>query len=143
MKRITIALAGGLLAALSLNAVASQGASQYHLNVPIVELNNPCTAGHDSIDGSLDLHAVTQHSGGITFLKVTGKGKGVDASGVKYNLGATAKFRFHDPLPAQVYIKLRLISQGSGDNASAVLALHVNEQGIVTQAVFSGVECRG
>lgn len=143
MKRITIALAGGLLAAMSLNAVASQGASHYRLSVPIVELNNPCTAGHDSIDGSLDLHAITQNSGNVTFLKINGKGKGVDANGVKYNLGATAKFQFHDPLPAQVYIKLKMVSQGSGDNASAVLALHVNEQGVVTQAVFSGVECRG
>lgn len=143
MNRIISALAGGLLAAASFNAVADEGANQFRLNLPVVELNNPCTSGPDSIDGSLELHGVAQHSEGVTFLQVQGKGSGVDAYGVQYNLGGSARFQFHDPLPAQVFIRLKMVSQGSGDNAFAVLALHVNEQGIVTQAEFSGVECRG
>lgn len=143
MKRVIPALAAGLLAAVSLNAAADSGVNHHHLNLPIVELNNPCTAGHDSIDGTLELHGITQHKGNVTFLQVQGKGKAVDASGVKYNLLAKLKFQFHDPLPAKLFIKLRMVSQGSGDNAQATLAVHVNEQGNITQAEFSGVECKG
>lgn len=143
MNRIISALAGGLLAAASFSAVADDGANQFRLTLPIVELNNPCTAGPDSIDGTLELRGIVQHTEGVTFLQVQGKGTGVDAYDVPYTLGAGARFQFHDVLPAQVYVKLKMVSAGSGDNAFAVLALHVNEQGIVTQAEFSGVECRG
>lgn len=142
MKGIVSALAGGLLAVASLSALADD-ATPFHLTLPIVELNNPCTAGPDSIDGTLDLRGTVQHTDGVTFLQVQGKGSGVDAWGVPYNLGAGARFQFHDLLPAQVFVKLRMISAGRGDNAFAVLALHVNEQGYVTRAEFSGVECRG
>lgn len=142
MKKIVFALAGGLLAAASLSAVADD-ATPFRLDLPIVELNNPCTAAPDSIDGSLELRGTVQHADGVTFLQVQGKGKGVDAWGTAYNLGGNARFQFHDLLPAQVFLRLRMVSAGSGDNAFAVLALHVNEQGNVTRAEFSGVECRG
>lgn len=143
MKRIIPALSASLLAAVSLNAAADSGTTRHDLTLPVVELNNPCTAGHDSIDGSLDLRGITQHNGNVTFLQIQGKGNGVDANGVKYNLLGKVKFQFHDPLPARLFIKLKMVSQGSGDNAQATLAVHVNEQGNITQAEFSGVECKG
>lgn len=134
---------GFLLAALSLPSLAASGATQYHVGLSVVELNNPCTAGQDSIDGSLDLHGIAKTSDGVTFLQVIAKGSGVAGNGTSYQLGGKAKFQFHDPLPATVYVKLRMISAGSSPNAFLVLALHVNEQGVITQAQFSGVECQG
>lgn len=137
-------LASGLfLSALSLPVVAANGTTQYQLGLSVVELNNPCTAGADSIDGHLDLHGVTRTSGNVSFLQVNAKGSGVAGNGVKYQIGGKARFQFHDPLPASVYVKLRMTSAGSSPNAHLVLALHVNEQGVVTQAQFSGVECQG
>jgi hypothetical protein len=134
---------GFFLAALSLPSLAANGATQYRLGLSVVELNNPCTAGPDSIDGSLDIHGVAKTSGNITFLQVNAKGSGVAGNGTDYQLGGKAKFQFHDPLPATLYVKLRMISAGSSPNAFLVLSLHVNEQGVITQAQFSGVECQG
>lgn len=134
---------GLLLASLSLPALAGNGATQYRLNLAVSELNNPCTAGADSIDGSLELHGVAKTGGNVTFLQVNAKGSGTAGDGTAYQLGGKAKFQFHDPLPATVYVKLRMISAGSTPNAHLVLALHVNQQGVITQAVFSGVECQG
>jgi hypothetical protein len=137
-------LASGLfIAALSLPATAGSDATQFRLGLSVVELNNPCTAGPDSIDGHLDIHGVAKIPGSVTFLQVNAKGSGVAGNGTKYQLSGKAKFQFHDPLPATVYVKLRMISAGSSPNAHLVLALHVNEQGVVTQALFSGVECQG
>lgn len=133
-----------LLSSLPLAAVAGPGgATQHGFNLPIVELNSPCTTGPDSIDGSLDLHGVTQHSEGVTFLQVNAHGSAVDAAGIKYQASGKSRFQFHDLLPATVYLKLKLTSQSSSDNARLVLALHVNEQGHITRAEYSGVECRG
>lgn len=142
MERMHVSLAAGLLAAV-LGATAHAGAQQYDLSLPLNDINNPCTPVADGIDGSLDLHGVTQFSNGVAFLQVNAKGKGADAWGHKYQLGGKVKFEFHDPLPADVYLRLRMISQGSIDNAGLVLSLHVNEQGIITHAEYSGVECRG
>lgn len=134
---------GLFLSALSLSASAAGGATQFRLGLSVVELNNPCTAGPDSIDGSLELQGVARMSDDVTFLQVNAKGSGVAGNGTDYQLGGKAKFQFHDPLPAAVYVKLRMISAGSSPNAFLVLALQVNEQGVVTQAQFSGVECQG
>lgn len=126
-------------------ATGAQAAAQQHrFTLPLVGLNNPCTPGPDSIDGSLDIHGVTKHgSGNVSFLHVNANGAGVDAHGRQYVANANAKFQFHDPLPAQVQLHLRLISQGSTDNAHLTVALHVNEQGNITHAAISGIECRG
>ena len=133
-----------LLSSLPLAAIADpNGVNQHQLSLPLVELNNPCTAGHDSIDGSLDLHGVTQHSEGVTFLRVNAHGSAVDAKGIDYQVNGQSRFQFHDLLPATVYLRLKLTSQGSGDNARLALALHVNEQGHITRAEYSGVECLG
>ena len=51
--------------------------------------------------------------------------------------------RVGDPLPATVHLQAKLVSQGAVDNPHLVLVLHVNEQGRLTQASFSGIECRG
>lgn len=142
MERMHASLAAGLLSIL-VSATAQAGAQQYNLSLPLNDINNPCTAGADGIDGSLDLHGVTQFSDGVAFLQINAKGKGADALGLNYQLGGKARFQFHDPLPADVYLRLRMISQGRTDNAGLVLSLHVNEQGIVTHAESSGVECRG
>lgn len=144
MKNTALALAGGLLLASSASiALAGNGARQFDLNVPLADINNPCTAGPDAIRGSVALHGVVHDAGGVTFLQVTARGSGTDAWGLGYQLGGKARFQFHDPLPADVLVSLRMISQGSTDNAFLVLAVHVNEQGTITQASYSGVECRG
>ncbi|HEX4869166.1 MAG TPA: hypothetical protein VFV15_00370 [Moraxellaceae bacterium] len=142
MERMHASLAAGLLSIL-VAATARAGAEQHDLSLPLNDINNPCTSVVDGIDGSLDLHGVTQHNGNVAFLQVNAKGKGADAWGRKYQLGGKAKFEFHDPLPANIYLRLRMTSQGSTDNAGLVLSLHVNEQGIITHAEYSGVECRG
>lgn len=143
MKNTVSFLAGGLLLAAASLASAGNGARQYDLTLPLAGINNPCTAGPDGINGSLDLHGILQDNGNVTQLQVNGKGSGQDAWGLKYQFGAKARFQFHDPLPADVLVSLRMISQGSTDNAFLVLALHVNEQGHITAASVSGVECRG
>lgn len=144
MNKLPFSLAGAAFASLlSLGSAAHAGADTYTLSLPIVGLNNPCTGKADSIDGDLDLHIVKQHSEGVHFVHVHAKGSGVDGYGKKYNINVRKKFQFHDPLPAQVYLSAKLVSQGSTDNASLVVALHVNEQGDVTKAEFSGVECKG
>lgn len=132
-----------LLSSLPFAAIAGQGAHHHEFSLPLAEINNPCTAGHDSIDGSLDLHGISKFSDNVSFLQVIAKGEGEDAYGNNYQFSGKARLQFHDPLPATVYLKLRMTSQGSGDNAHLVLKLHVNEQGNVTQAEYSGVECRG
>lgn len=133
-----------LLSSLPLAATAGQGgANQHQLSLPIAELNNPCTSGHDSIDGSLDLHGISKLSDNVSFLQIVAKGEGQDAYGSHYRFSGKARLQFHDPLPATAYLKVKMTSQGSGDNASLVLKLHVNEQGNITQAEYSGVECRG
>jgi hypothetical protein len=131
---------GGLMAATGAHA----GAQQHDYTLPIVGLNNPCTAGHDSIDGSLDIHGVTKFGeGNVTFIRFNAKGSGEDVHGRKYNLNVVGKFQFHDPLPAQVFLRAKMVSQGAVDNPHLVLALHVNEQGNITFAEISGIECRG
>lgn len=141
MKRMHVALFACLSLSLAAGAVA--GTVQHGFSLPLNDVNNPCVAGPDGIDGSLDLQAKVHADGGVTFLQVNAKGKGADALGRKYQFGGKARFAFHDPLPADVSLRLRMISQGSADNAFLTLALHVNEQGVVTHATVSGVECRG
>lgn len=133
-----------LLSSLPLAAIAGQvGVNHHQLSLPVVELNNPCTAGHDSIDGSLELKGISKHSDNVSFLQVIAKGDGQDAYGSNYQFSGKARLQFHDPLPATIYLKLKMTSQGSTDNAHLVLKLHVNEQGNITQAEYSGVECQG
>lgn len=142
MKRIPASLAAGLLSILASSAVVAE-ALQFTLTLPLNDIDNPCVAGADGIDGSLALNGIARTSAGVTFLQVSASGKGSDAWGRKYQLGGKAKFEFHDPLPADVTLRLRMNSQGSADNAGLLLALHVNEQGVITHAAYSGVECRG
>lgn len=140
MKRMHVVLSG-LLLSVSVAAQADIAAQDFSL--PLNDVNNPCVAGPDGIDGVVDLRTNARSNGAVTFLQVNAKGKGSDAWGRKYQLGGKARFEFHDPLPADVQLRLRMTSQGSADNAFLVLALHVNEQGVVTHAAYSGVECRG
>lgn len=140
MKRMHVALAGLLLSA---SSAARADIAPYEFSLPLNDVNNPCVAGADGIDGSVDLRASARVEGGVTVVQVNAKGKGADALGRKYQFGGKARFAFHDPLPAGVQLRLRMTSQGSADNAFLLLALHVNEQGVITQASYSGVECRG
>lgn len=119
-------------------------AEQHDYTLPLVDINNPCTPGNDSIDGSIDIHGVTKFdAGNVAFVRFNAKGTAVDAAGRNYQAGAIGKFQFHDPLPGTVFLQLRLVSQGGAPNAFLVLALHVNEQGRLTHAEYSGIECRG
>jgi hypothetical protein len=52
-------------------------------------------------------------------------------------------YKYHDPLPAIHYHKLRLVSAGSTDNAFITCAIHVNELGVITKLEIGDVECRG
>jgi hypothetical protein len=141
-KALTVA-AFALSGLVGFNVPAQAGAEHYDITLPIYGLNNPCTGFADGIDGSIDLKITTQHSNGVHFLHVNGTGKAEDDWGLKYNLKLIKHFQFHDPLPATVFIRKHLVSQGSVDNAFITFALHVNEQGVVTKAEFSGIDCRG
>lgn len=138
---LTVLAATGLTIAAGPAGAAAQ---QHDFTLPIVGLNNPCTPGHDSIDGSIDIHGVTKFdSGNVTFVRFNAHGSAVDAHGRKYQTIAIGKFQIHDPLPATVFLQVKLVSQGDLPNPHVVLALHVNEQGRLTHAEYSGIECRG
>ncbi len=146
MNRNTLSLISAVMTAgLLTGATVAQAATvKTTFSIPVVELNNPCTPANDSIDGSLDLRAAAQfEADGVTWLRVGVSGSGADANGLAYNFGGSARLQYHDPLPAQLVIKLRMTGQTAIDNARADLRLHVNEQGTITQAEFSGVECLG
>lgn len=115
----------------------------WDFSVPVVDLNNPCTSGHDSIDGNLDIKAVLKINEGVKFLKITAKGDGSDAQGVDYLMQARLSIKIHDPFPAQAFLKAKLISKGSTDNAFLNAVVHVSEQGNITKVDISGIECRG
>lgn len=145
MNRSRFNLAGAV-AILGMSLGMSQawaGATQTGFSVPLANINNPCTSGHDGINGSLDINAVAQHSNGVHFVRISGHGSGADAHGLRYQFSGMHKLQLHDPFPAWCYLRLKMISKGSTDNASLVVAVHLNGQGEITKAEFSGVECKG
>jgi hypothetical protein len=114
------------------------------IDVPIVDLNNPCTAGHDSIDGTLNLNAIAERdSGGLVTVRFSGRGSGADVNNLFYRFLTAGTVQFHDPLPADVLLSVRLGTSTTASNARLGLSLHVNEQGRVTDIGQSGLQCGG
>lgn len=137
-RLIWMGMVAGLLA-----GSAQAGALQSGFTLPLANINNPCTSGFDGINGSVDVHAVAQEANGVKFVRFNAQGSATDANGLRYRLGGTYKIQIHDPFPAWCYLKLKMVSQTAVDNAFLVAAVHVNENGVITKAEFSGVECKG
>ncbi|MCD6060998.1 MAG: hypothetical protein K0R03_1070 [Moraxellaceae bacterium] len=133
------AMVAGLLGTASIAQAADTGI----ITIPVVNLDNPCTSGHDYINGTLSVKGVLQITDGVKFLTVSGKGSGTDYNGLQYQYGGKLVYKYHDPLPAIHYHKLRLVSAGSTDNAFITCAIHVNELGVITKLEIGDVECRG
>lgn len=142
MPRLLQATVLAALAA-ALSAPASAGIiATTSLNIPIVDLNNPCTAGHDSIDGTLLLNAIADRdNAGLVTLRLSGRGSGSDAGNRFYRLLTAGTVQFHDPLPADITLSVRLATATDTDNARLGLSLHINEQGRVTDVGQSGLQC--
>ena len=143
MKRIRHVLAGALTV-LGLGLAGTAGAVvQGTLTRNIVDLNNPCTAGHDSIDGVLNINYTLQRgSDGVVTLSLSARGSGSDASNLFYRFLASGTFQLHDPLPAQIVLTVRLQpSNTPASNATLGLFLQVDEHGRITDLGQSGLLC--
>lgn len=147
MNRKALSTVGMIASAAAISLTSSVALAEpprtFNLSVPIVDLNNPCTPGQDSIDGSLDVKAVLKINNGVKSLQISAKGDGTDAYGVDYLANARLSIKIRDPFPAQAFLKARLISKGSGDNAFLNAMVHVSEQGNITKIDISGIECKG
>lgn len=142
MNRNTLSLVA-VVAGLLGTASVAQAADTGIITIPVVNLDNPCTPGHDYINGTLSVKGVLQITDSVNFLTITGRGSGTDYNGLQYNYGGKLTYKYHDPLPAIHYHKLRLVSAGSTDNAFITCAVHVNEHGVITKLEIGDVECRG
>lgn len=144
MKRIGTILAGAVAAlGLSIAGTASAGIVQGSFTKQIVDLNNPCTTGHDSIDGTLLVsYTIEKRSDGTIRLGISARGSGSDANNLFYRFLAAGTFDFHDPLPAQIVLTVRLQpSNTPGSNANLGLFLGIDERGRVTDLGQSGLQC--
>jgi hypothetical protein len=143
MKRTPTILAGAV-AALGLALAAPASALvQGTLTKQIVDLNNPCTAGHDSIDGTLNInYTIERRTDGTVRLSLSARGSGSDVNNLFYRFLASGTFDFHDPLPAQIVLSVRLQpSNTPGSDARLGLFLGIDERGRVTDLGQSGLQC--
>ncbi|MCC2638878.1 MAG: hypothetical protein K0Q68_2597 [Moraxellaceae bacterium] len=143
MKRIRTFLAGAV-AALGLTLTGPAGAVvQGTLTKQIVDLNNPCTIGHDSIDGVLDInYTIDRSANGSPRLLLSARGSGSDASNLFYRFTAAGTFIFTDPLPAQITLSVRLQPSNTPmSDARLGLFLLIDERGRVTDLGQSGLQC--
>lgn len=139
-----LSLLTGALALLVAAPVRAEIIATTNLNIPIVALNNPCTAGPDSIDGVLNLNAIAdRRADGVITLYLSGRGSGSDANNQFYRFLTSGTVQFHDPLPADINLSVRLTTANTASNARLGLVLHVSEQGRITSVGQSGLQCGG
>jgi hypothetical protein len=140
--------AAGVLAVLGLAAASLPASADNRFisrTIPIVDLNNPCTRGHDSIDGTLAVEAtLLRNVGDIDILRIVARGTGEDANNVAYRFLSVSTFQFHDPLPVNIFLSIRLTPENTAvTNARLLLALQVDERGRITDLGQSGLQCGG
>jgi hypothetical protein len=143
MKRMRTFLAGAVAAlGLTMSGTAS-AVIQGTLTKQIVDLNNPCTAGHDSIDGVLNInYTIDRTSDGSPRLSISARGSGSDANNLFYRFTASGTITFADPLPAQIVLSVRLQpSNVPTSDARLGLFLLIDERGRVTDLGQSGLQC--
>lgn len=143
MNRIRTLLAGAV-AALGLTVTGTASAVvQGTLTKQIVDLNNPCTRGHDSIDGVLNInYTIDRTTDGSPRLLISARGSGSDANNLFYRFLATGTVIFTDPLPAQITLSVRLQpSNTPSSDARLNLFLLVDERGRITDLGQSGLQC--
>jgi hypothetical protein len=138
--------AAALAAALALSATSGNAAADIVTSsrtLTIADLNNPCTRGHDSIDGVLDIRANAERTPtGVVILRLNARGWGRDFENNLYRLLAVGNFQFHDPLPADIILRVRLTDpQDDENNARLVLALHVDERGRISDLGQTSLQC--
>lgn len=134
----------GAVAALGLTFTGTANAViQGTLTKQIVDLNNPCTPGHDSIDGVLNINYIIDRTAdGSARLLLSARGSGSDASNLFYRFLASGTVLFTDPLPAQITLSVRLQpSNTPGSDARLGLFLLVDDRGRVTDLGQSGLQC--
>lgn len=109
----------------------------------IADLNNPCTAGHDSIDGVLNInYTVDRAPDGSPRLLISARGSGSDANGLFYRFLSSGAITFTDPLPAQIQLSVRLQPSGfPASDARLGLFLLVDDRGRLTDLGQSGLQC--
>lgn len=143
MKAMRTFLAGAVAAlGLTLSGTAS-AVIQGTLTKQIVDLNNPCTTGHDSIDGVLNINYTIDRTGdGSPRLVLSARGLGSDANNLFYRFTASGTITFADPLPAQIVLSVRLQpSNMPASDARLGLFLLIDERGRVTDLGQSGLQC--
>jgi hypothetical protein len=143
MKRIRTFLAGAV-AALGLAYTGTASAViQGTLTKQIVDLNNPCTGGHDSIDGVLNInYTLDRTTDGLPRLVLSARGSGSDVNNLFYRFTASGTITFADPLPAQIVLSVRLQpSNMPASDARLSLFLQIDERGRVTDLGQSGLQC--
>jgi hypothetical protein len=125
------------------STAATAGIVESRRTITIADLNNPCTRGHDSIDGTLDIAANAERTpDGVIILRLFARGAGEDVNNVDYRFLGVGNFQFHDPLPADIVLRLRLTAPlVESSNARLVLALHVDERGRITDTGGSSLQC--
>lgn len=134
----------GAVAALGLAITGmAHAAIQGTLTKQIVDLNNPCTPGHDSIDGVLNInYTIDRTADGSARLLISARGSGSDAGSQFYRFTASGTVLFTDPLPAQVTLSVSLQpGNTAGSDARLGLFLLVDDRGRVTDLGQSGLQC--
>lgn len=116
MNRKALSLAGFIIAAATAASTthATQDGRGTDFTIPIVDLNNPCTRGHDSIDGELHVTATLKESDDARLLTVHAKGDALDSEGKDYRAVAKLRVKIHDPFPAHLFLQAKLIRDDHG-----------------------------
>ncbi len=143
MNRIRTLLAGAVAALGLMFTGAASAVVQGTLTKQIVDLNNPCSAGHDSIDGVLNInYTIDRSTDGSPRLLISARGSGSDVNNLFYRFTASGTITFADPLPAQIVLSLRLQpSNTPTSDARLGLFLQIDERGRVTDLGQSGLQC--
>lgn len=134
-----LAALGLMLASLPVNAAPLHS----ERTITIADLNNPCTPGHDSIDGVLNINSILDRgSDGSLRLLVSARGSGSDANNLFYRFLASGTVIFTDPLPARFNLSVRLQpSNTPASEARLGLTLLIDERGRLTDLGQSGLQC--
>lgn len=137
-------LLAGAFTALALGVTGTASAVvQGTLTRQIVDLNNPCTAGHDSIDGVLDInYTIDRDRDGSARILISARGSGSDANNLFYRFLASGTVVLAEPLPAQINLSIRLQPSNTPTrDARLGLALLIDERGRVSDMGQSGLQC--
>lgn len=145
MSRImrTVAAATAALGLVTGSGPAAADIVESRRSISIVDLNNPCTRGHDSIDGTLNIAANAERTpDGVIILRLFARGAGKDVNNNDYRFLAVGNFQFHDPLPADIVLRVRLTDPlHDSSNARLVLALHIDERGRISSLGQTSLQC--